>query len=343
MEPSEEIARISYSVTVWQEFSTEELESYFVEHILPHYGITQQVQWQSHIKTHPDNFLHVFTVKDTRYALAFDDYPSGFSIDGEKFIHAIKDENGIELLSVSSPDSKYAENITGYFKLFRIINDGEFSNHVSFLINQYEKLLDEWQNDSKHLVSLSRDLLQMAEIASANHDTTTLHSINNFVDTLIHLDAVDNSIDLAKISQYISILIDAEYGYELYSEEQRKQISQDIYSILSREVSSSIKNLEYGIKNLGQTLVLVNAMYARQDGDVTSGITVSLLVDERGVSYPRNHFVNDEIKLYMLRNPHISVKNIEDNMPESLAGHRLVEGSVSTQKIFRRELGYISF
>lgn len=345
MDPSEneeEIARLKFKGALNQEPSPEDLEAYYSENILPIYGITQEPTWEHHIQTDPDSFLHLFTIGETRYALAFDDYPSGFSVGGEAAVTTVKTKDGAEILAVSSPYDKYIENAFGYFKLFKVTDDAEFVSLVAYLENDYKKLLDKWHQESRHIVSISRDILQLAETASANHDGTALYSLGNFVGTLIFLDAVDNNIDLTKLAEYIKILNDAEFGYETYSEEQKERLAEEIYRTLAHDAIATIMHKEYAAKNLGQPLTLASAIYVKQDGDATSGITVNLFFDKSGVVYPRDHFINEEVKQYMLLHPYISEMDIADNMPETLRDYRLVAGSVTTQKIFRRELEYIN-
>lgn len=342
-ENEEEIARLEFKGVLNQEPSPEELEVYYSENILPAYGITDKPIWERHVKTNPDNFLHLFTIDDTHYALAFDDYPSGFSVGGEAAITAVTTKNGTEILAVSSPYDKYVENAFGYFKLFKVIDNAQFISLVEYLENEYKKLLDEWHEESRHVIYASRDILRLVETASANHDMAALYSLENLVDALVYLNAVDNNIDLEKIKEYIKILHDAEFGYEIYSEKQKEQVADAIYRTLSYEVNQSIKYIEYDAKNLSDLVVLVFAMYAKKNLDSTAGISVSLLLDGDSINYPRDHFMNEELKQYFALNPYISENNIEQNMPAKLGDYELVAGSVTTQKIFRRELEYISF
>lgn len=36
-----------------------DLEKYYQDAVLPEFGITQQASWERHVKTNPDNFLHI--------------------------------------------------------------------------------------------------------------------------------------------------------------------------------------------------------------------------------------------------------------------------------------------
>jgi|GEM_PF-6436740 len=71
-----------------------DLGSYYEDFILPDSGVARPIEWVSHVKTGPDNFLHVFNSGDIKYTLAFDDYPSDFSVVGEPCVKTVRLENG---------------------------------------------------------------------------------------------------------------------------------------------------------------------------------------------------------------------------------------------------------
>lgn len=319
------------------------LEQYYHEFLLPQFGIADTPKWERHIQTDPDNFVHVFSIGDTTYALSFDDYPSGFSVAGEAFVRTLKCEDGSDMLSVQARGDRYYENITGYFMLFEVRNDKAFSAHMDYLELAYRKLRSEWRNDSGAAVAVSRDILQLVEVAAHNHDSKSLYALQNIVDGFSHSGAVDNNLEFEDLSDYIAVLIDGEFGYELYDEAEKKRRENTIYTNLAREVNYKIIKNRYSAQNLGQMVTFVTAMYSKREDKVVEGISISFVIDGDKIEYPNVHFMNDELQKYLEEQPHISNRNIAKILPLQLGEYSLVQGSAEVSNIFRREIEYMNF
>lgn len=320
-----------------------DLEKYYQDAILVEFGIKQPISWGCHVKTGPDNFLHIFSVGDVKYALAFDDYPSGFSVGQDKSVKSMKLADGEAILHVSARDNKYSENITGAFMLFQVIDTEGFEKLVNYLGAAYEKLQRRWRRESKETVMIARDILQLAETAAQNHDRSALHSLQNIVETFARLDAKDDTVAIELLKEYIDILQDADYGYEYYTLEDKEELQDEIYKLLSRDTQNAITIQKYETGVLGQTVRVVNAMYAKTQNGMTEGISAAIVFDDEKISYPMDHFINDELKKYFAENAYITGKNIEHHMPKTLREYRLVEGSVQVRDVFPRELAYLSY
>ena len=320
-----------------------DLDVFFQDFILPEFGIEQPVVWERHIQTDPDNFLHTFTVGDVKYALAFDDYPSGFSVERDDSVKSMKLSNGEEVLNISSPFDKYAENITGAFMLFQVIDQEAFNVLLNYLEASYRKLRKKWQSDQNSLVVIARDVLQLAETASENHDMGALYSLLNIVETFNGLEVEDNTVEIGLLKEYVEILLDTEFDDECFTPEDKDSVRDGIYKTLSIEVQDLLDIQKYEAKALGRTIRLVTAMYSRVKADVTEGISARVLFDGNEISYPSHHFIDDELKKYFAENTYIGKDSIEQNMPQTLGDYRLVAGSVQIHDIFPRELDYISY
>lgn len=320
----------------------ESLEDFFCEFVLSKFGVKGDVSWQRHVQTDPDSFLHVFLQNGVRYALAFDDYPGGFSVDGEPFVKAVQLENGDKELYVEAT-SKYVENVTGGFMLFQIMNEEAFDTHLMYLELEYAKLRKEWQSSARSLVAVARDVLQLAETAAANHDTGSLYAVRNIIDAFCYLNAKDNSIDIETLKEYVDILHDAEFGYEMHDEADKKRVGDEVYKYLSHEAQLNVLSNKYVAQNLGQTVTLVTAMYAKHEGDAVNGTSIAILMDGKEVEYPNEHFLREEIERYFAEHSYLRDVNIAHHMPPQLGDYTLVQGSEEVNVLFRRELPYVAF
>jgi len=89
---------------------------------------------------------------------------------------------------------------------------------------------------------------------------------------------------------------------------------------------------------------LVMAAYAKNEGGVTSGLSIALVVNQDGsVDLPRDHFLNTELLDYFDENRPVNWCSVERNLPSKLHGYHLVAGSIEVQEILPRELEAISF
>lgn len=335
---------IDYPGIKGKDFSTPAtLESVYAEFILPIFGINKPVMWQRHVQTDPDNFVHVFAVDEVYYALAFDDYPSGFSVDGEPFVKAMRLENGDKIAHVGTNGQRYIENVTGAFMLFQVLDDVKFEAYINFLEIEYTKLQANWHQHSVVILDVSRDIIQLAETAALNHDKAALYSLQQIIEAFLMVDAHDTSVSLDPLKEYVTILLDAEFGYEVYDEAEKERAQARVYATLAAGTEHTVTALRYAAQHLGQTVTLVTAMYAKKEGDTTSGTSVTLLFDGGIITYPAEHFLDDELKNYFANNPYIAASNIAYHMPEQLQDYRLVAGSVEARWVFRRELEYVSF
>ncbi|HCH34021.1 MAG: hypothetical protein UY35_C0010G0016 [Candidatus Saccharibacteria bacterium GW2011_GWC2_48_9] len=320
-----------------------DLDSCYEDFILPEFGIARPIEWASRIKTGPDNFLHVFNAGDIKYALAFDDYPSDFSVAGEPCVKTVRLENGEDILHISAASGKYAENITGAFMLFQIVDTTDFEKLLAYLEASYEKLQQRWREGSAHTIVVARDLLQLAETAARNSDSHALYAIKNIVDTLILLDTEDTQVPLETLKTYIKRLDDAGDGYYTHTKKELELAEKNVYSLLSKDTQATLAIQTYEAAHPGQTVTLASAMYARTVNKQTEGVTVRFIVKDDTFEYPSEHFINKALQDYFIQNPHINKNNIIHFMPDELQGYRLVEGSVYVRDVFERELEFIAY
>lgn len=319
-----------------------QLEQHYEKVVLPLYDIAGGIAWKSHIQTSPDNFIHVFAYGEARYVLAYDDYPSGFSVDSDNSVKALRTESGSDILTVNATNDHFEMNVTGSFMLFRVVDDMAFDSLSRYLQIEYKKLQEQWRG-SNGTVAVARDILQLAETASLNHDRDGLYALQNIVGSYTTCNISDASIDLELLKKYIDILLDAEWGYEFHDEATKDIVAKEVYQSLSREADYQVTAHKYQASHLGEMVTLVSAIYGKEENDTTAGITAVMLFGGDEIHYPLKHFINADLQEYFANSPFITANNIEYHLPETLQDYKLVEGSVEIRKIFRRELAYITF
>lgn len=325
--------------------SDEELESWYEEFLLPLFGIDTKVTWLSHTQTDPDNYVHAFRAGDRAYALAFDDYPSGFS-DLQKpngFTKVMRTIENTTMLHLESPHDPYSVNAYGYFMLFEITDQGEFDTRMNYLHGTYT----EWHNQSSDEVQttfVARDILELAETASFNKDSSALYRIGSIIDAFIEHGIEDGTVEMKLLKEYVHILEDAEYGYEVTSPEQRKAVGDKLYEALSKESQFAVAKVKYAAEDPGTIATLVTAAYARKEKGVTNGVTAAFVMQEKDIAFPLpDGILVPSLKKYFAENDFIQESNIEHHLPNTLGDYTLVEGTPEIRRIFLRELPYIYF
>lgn len=89
---------------------------------------------------------------------------------------------------------------------------------------------------------------------------------------------------------------------------------------------------------------LVTAAYAKNEGGVTSGLSIALVINQDGsVDLPRNHFLNAELLDCFDENRPVNWRSVGRDLPSKLHGYHLVAGSVEVQEILPQELGAMPF
>lgn len=324
--------------------SGESREAYYERAVLPLFEIEGDVAWQEIIATGPDDTVALFVHQGVRYGLVFDDYPGGFSdFAGKPFARAMRATDGGSIVSVSAEEG-YIADVTGYFMLFIATDTKLFANHIEEKVLEYER----WQSgseldDCEDLVTVSRDLLKLIEVAALNKDAAGLYAVGNIIDGFIHVGANDNSVSFELLRQYVTVLEDTVDDYEIHSEKELGEIKEQVYRELSYESQRQLAKNEHTVQFLGETATLVSAMYVKREYDMTAGISIVFLVDGDTVTYPNDHFMNDELKRYFKDNRYINDVNIQHHIPDQLGDYSLVQGSESVRRIFRRELDYLNW
>ncbi len=96
------------------------LELFYEKAILPNYDEfdSKNITWKDHGKISDDSWAHYFDCAGKKYVLVFEDFPGEVSFD-DGLSHNIIKAGDKTSLRFGGDSLKYAENITGYFTLFR--------------------------------------------------------------------------------------------------------------------------------------------------------------------------------------------------------------------------------
>jgi|GEM_PF-146884 len=321
------------------------IERHYSLFMLPLFGIVDDIHWQQHIKTGPDNFLHCFISMGERYVLAYDDYPSGFSnLVKNESVEILRTKEGATVVRVHSGErGNFILNVTGSFMLFRVNNEQGFEEHARREMAEYNA----WQNEQVEKdgkIAVARDILQLAETAALNEDYPSLGALNNLICVLRNAGFRDEAVDIDLLSEYVCMLPEDDSHYSLYSREQVEETRDKIYRSLARSIQNTINARRHEEKYLGEMTTLVSAMYAQKEKDVTRGISAIVLVKDKTFEYPlEDHRLNKLLARHFAENSRISESNIKYNMPKHIDGYDLVAGTVEVRRVFRRELDYITF
>lgn len=125
-----------------REITVNTLEELYAKVILPQFGLEpSDVTWLDHKLIDPDNEAHIFTQGGQQYILLFEDYPGfsmaevsqGVSPDSPPELEPLSrsstvtenehDADYILRFGPKTVPSYYVHNVTGYFKLYRVVSE----------------------------------------------------------------------------------------------------------------------------------------------------------------------------------------------------------------------------
>jgi len=122
------------------------------------------------------------------------------------------------------------------------------------------------------------------------------------------------------------------------------ELTTKINQQLARRGQAQVEASDQSVLKFEPLVHLVTAAYAKNEGGVTAGLSIALVVNQDGsVDLPRNHFLNAELLDYFDENRPVNWRSVERDLPSKLHGYHLVAGSVEVQEILPRELEAMSF
>ncbi|MDO4780954.1 MAG: hypothetical protein Q4A34_00975 [Candidatus Saccharibacteria bacterium] len=185
-----------------------------------------------------------------------------------------------------------------------------------------------------------RHLLRLAEAARKAQDDDLARTALVAAEVL----ARDNPpVDIAPILEYMQALTSrCDHCYMIGTDTDPAVLRQRAVKALAQHSGSHVVANDQKVLQLGPMVRLATAMYVRRDGEMTKGVSVAFVIDEKdAVQFPRSGPLINELQEYFDDgNPPYGPGNW---FPGGLAGYRLIAGSVEVQQILPEELQEMSW
>lgn len=199
-------------------------------------------------------------------------------------------------------------------------------------------------NDKENIINVARAIIRIGDAAEKAKDYGLLKSLEEMVDQLARHNVKDAEVDIQLLLEYVKSLNDCEYCRESNGEMSTADLVDEINQQLVRLSQEQVDNSSKLALEFEPMVHLVTAAYAKNEGGVTAGLSIALVVNQDGsVDLPREHFLNAELLDYFDENRPVNWRSVERDLPSKLHGYHLVAGSVEVQEILPRELEAMSF
>lgn len=191
------------------------------------------------------------------------------------------------------------------------------------------------------IIDSLRHLTRLAEAAHAAQDSDAARAVLAAFEVLAREQL---PIDVAPVLAYVQALVSrCDHCYMVTDEDEIAALREQVIRVLARHSTSLITAKDKKALRLGPMVRLVTAHYIRQQGDMTEGRSVALVIDRAGaVSFPRRGPLVAELQDYCAKySP--PPDRFEHWLPESLGGYRLMAGSVQEYLVLPEEIPAMSF
>lgn len=187
-----------------------------------------------------------------------------------------------------------------------------------------------------------RPLLRLAESAQQAQDDDLARAVLAAAEIL----ARDNPpVNMAPVLEYMRALTsECSHCYMVRSKDELTALREKMAQELARHNVSLIERNDQKVLHLPPMVRLVTALYIRQEGRMTEGVSIAFTIDQAGVlEFPRKGPLIPELQRYCAEHQVVQ-DDINDYWPpEQLADYRLMVGSVSVQRILPEELQEMSW
>ena len=199
-------------------------------------------------------------------------------------------------------------------------------------------------NDKENIINVARAIIRIGDAAEKTKDYGLLKSLEEMVGQLTRHNVKDAEVDMQLLLEYVKSLNDCEYCRESNGEMSTADLVNEINRQLARRSQVQVEAIDQSVLEFEPVVHLVTAAYAKNEGGVTAGLSIALVVNQDGsVDLPREHFLNAELLDYFDENRPVNWRSVERDLPSKLHGYHLVAGSVEVQEILPRELEAMSF
>ena len=204
----------------------------------------------------------------------------------------------------------------------------------------YNRYMSKYKNP----ITIARTIIRIGDAARNANDYSLLGALHEMVEQLSQHGVKDADVDMDLLLEYVEAADGCDYCRAGDGKPSVDKLTTKINQQLARRGQAQVEASDQSVLEFEPMVHLVTAAYAKNEGGVTAGLSIALVVNQYGsVDLPRNHFLNTELLDYFDENHPVNWRSVERNLPSRLHGYHLVAGSVEVQEILPRELEAMSF
>ena len=197
---------------------------------------------------------------------------------------------------------------------------------------------------SKNPITVARAIIRIGDAARNANDYSLLGALHEMVAQLSRHGVKDTDVDMDLLLEYVEAADGCDYCRAGDGKSSVDELTTKINQQLACRGQAQVEASDQSVLKFEPMIHLVTAAYAKNEGGVTAGLSIALVVTQDGsVDLPREHFLNAELLDYFSVNQPFHWGSARHDLPPNLHGYHLVVGSVEVQEILPRELEAMSF
>ena len=197
---------------------------------------------------------------------------------------------------------------------------------------------------SDKTITIARAIVRIGDVARNANDYSLLGALHEMVEQLSQHGVKDTDVDMNLLLKYVEAADDCDYCRAADGKPSVEELTTEINKQLARRGQAQVEVSDQSALDFEPMVHLVTAAYVKNEGGVTAGLSIALVVNQDGsVDLPRDHFLNAELLDYFDENRPVNWYSVGRDLPSRLHGYHLVAGSVEVQEILPRELEVMSF
>ncbi len=197
---------------------------------------------------------------------------------------------------------------------------------------------------SDKTITIARAIIRIGDAARNANDYSLLSALHEMVEQLSQNGVKDTDVDMDLLLEYVEAVDGCDYCRVGDGKDSVDKLTTKINQQLVRHGQAQVEASDQSVLEFEPMVHLVTAAYAKNEGSVTSGLSIALVINQDGsVDLPREHFLNAELLDYFSANQPFHWGSARHDLPPNLHGYHLVVGSVEVQEILPRELEAMSF
>ena len=199
-------------------------------------------------------------------------------------------------------------------------------------------------NKTNKTITIARAIIRIGDAARNVNDYSLLSALHEMVEQVSQNGVKDADVDMDLLLEYVEAADGCDYCRIGDGKDSVDELTTKINQQLARRSQVQVEAIDQWVLEFEPVVHLVTAAYAKNEGGVTAGLSIALVVNQDGsVDLPREHFLNAELLDYFDENRPVNWRSVERDLPSKLHGYHLVAGSVEVQEILPRELEAMSF